>query len=229
MNLSGPRTPVLLAIGLGLLSVPLVAAGLIQPLPEWKQQIVEAPPLGFVGATVLALASALTASLVGGSLGGTLVRTRPVAAVLVALATAWPLGIGMLSITGAALGIQIRAGVLCIDTCNAMVTSEDGFSGFSAYPESLLGAAVFVVPIVLAVILLAVAVWLALRGRMMAGVIVIVGAYAALHAMSIFGGNGIPFACLAIGVTIWARLLHRADLNPVVTTPVEAIADAVTP
>ena len=209
MTLAGRWGPVLLALAFGLLSVPLVAASLVQPLPGWEQRIVHAPQVGWPQALLLALVSAVTASVVGGSLGGQLVRSRPVAAALVAIGTAWPIGIGMLSITAAASGIGLRIGVMCIDTCTPEITSADPLSGFAAYPQSLRGAAVFVVPLVVFSILMVVAWWLGRRRRFLAGIVLTVVAYAVLHVWSVLLGGFIAFVCIAIGVVIWAAVLSR--------------------
>ena len=208
MTLAGRWGPVLLALAFGLLSVPLVAASLVQPLPDWEQEIVHAPQVGWPQALLLALVSAVTASVVGASLGGQLVRSRPVAAALVAIGTAWPVGIGMLSITAAVFGIGLRVGILCIDTCTPEITSADPLSGFAAYPQSLLGAAVFGVPLVVFIILMVVAWWLSRRHRFLAGVVLTIVGYGALHVFSVSLGGGIAFACLAFGTVIWATRLY---------------------
>lgn len=209
MNLAGRWGPVVLATTLGLLSVPLVAAWLVQPLPAWQQEIVDAPPLNWLDALLLSLVSAVTASIVGGSLAGTLVRSRPVAATLVAIGTAWPIGIGMTSITAATVGIGFRAGIFCFDTCSPEITNLDPLSGFAAYFTSVQGAVFFVVPPIVSILLLAVAMWLARRGRFVAGIVLTVGAYAVLHIWTIVTGGGGAFACLAIGVMAWAIVLHQ--------------------
>ena len=207
--LAGRWGPVLLALAFGLLSVPLVAASLVQTPQDWQQEIVHAPPVGWFEALLLALVSAVTAAVVGGSFGGRLVRSRPDAAVLVAIGVAWPVGIGMLSITAAAFGIGLRVGILCIDTCTPEITNANPLSGFVAYPQSLLGAAVVAVPVVAFIVLMAVAWWLGRRRRFLAGIVLTVVAYAVLHLWSILLGGFIAFACLAIGVVIWGTVLHR--------------------
>lgn len=215
MNLTGRLAPVVLAVAFGLISVPLVAFGLVQPLPEWQQDSVEAPTIEFGSALLLAFFSAVTAAVVGGVVGGTLVRLRPVAAVLVALGTAWPIGIGMLSITAAIFQIPIKLGVYCIDQCDETITNGEPWSGFEAYPQSLWGGAVFVLPVVIALVLLGIVVWLSKRGRAVAPMIVMVGAYGSLHAMSVFDGNGIPFASLALGTLVWAIKLRQPATAPI--------------
>jgi hypothetical protein len=129
MNLARRGGPVLLALALGLLSVPFVAVLLIQPLPDYQQQIVEAPSLSWLDAVRLALVSAMSASVVGGFLGGAVIRSRLVAGTLVAIGIAWPVGIGMLSITASTLGIGLRLAIVCSDTCNSTSPTGTRFQG----------------------------------------------------------------------------------------------------
>ena len=207
MTLGGRRGPVMLALGFGLLSVPFVAVSLLQLPPDWEQEIVQAPQVGWPQAVVLALVSVVSASVVGGSLGGRLVRSRPIAGTLVASGTAWPIGIGMLSLTAAAFGIGLRIGVLCIDTCTPEITNADPLSGFVAYGLSLIPGVVGVVPVIVFIILMAAAWWLSRRRRFLIGVVLTAVGYAALHIFGIFLGGAIAFACLAMGVVIWAIVL----------------------
>jgi hypothetical protein len=213
--LAGRWGPVVLAVALGILSVPFVAVALIQPFREGEQDYLHAPPLDWPGALVLALVSATTASVVGGSVGGMLVRSRPVIGALVAIGTAWPIAISMLSVTSAAFGISLRKAVVCIDECSASITDQGPFSGAIAYVGSLLGSALLIFPPIACLLLLIVGVALARRGRIVWAIVVVVGAYAALHTFSLFYGGGIAMACLAIGVTIWAIKLRRTGTDQV--------------
>jgi hypothetical protein len=131
----------------------------------------------------------------------------------------------MLSITAAALGIWVRMGIYCIDTCTASITNQDPLSGPGAYLLSLLVGAIFPVGAIATTVLVVVARQLAKRGRLFAGIVLTVGAYAAIHLMSVLTGGSVAFACLAIGVVIWAVVLHltmrrdpikRQDSGPVV-------------
>ena len=208
-TVAGRWGPVLLALAFGLLSIPLVAASLVQAPPEWQQTIVDASPMSWLDALILAVVSAVTAAVVGGTLGGNLVRSRPVAAALVAIATAWPIGIGMLSITATAFGSRLRMGIYCIDTCTASISDRDPFSGIGAYVHSLIFAAFFVVPAIACVVLMVIGVWLARRRRFVTAMAFVVAGYAALHAWSVLSGGGVAFACLAFGVIVWATALHQ--------------------
>lgn len=201
--------PVRLALGLALLSMPVVAASLVQAPEAWQQRIVRAPRVGWVDAVVLALPSTLTASVVGGFLGSRLVRTRPIAAVLVAIGSAWPVGIMMLPISAAVMGIGLRAGILCIDTCNPSLTDEVPISGISAYIGSLIGGAFFIAPPALFVACV-VAAWRIGRRRYMAGSVLAIAGYGFLHGWSLLLGGFPAFAALAFGVLTWVRLLYRS-------------------
>lgn len=207
-TLAGRWGPVLLALAFGLLSIPLVAASLVQAPPALQQEQRDALPLGWLDALILGVVSAVTAAVVGGTLGGNLVRSRPVAAALVAIATAWPIGIGMLSITATALGIRLRMGIYCIDTCNASISDRDPFSGIGAYVISLIWGAWFVVPAIACVVLMVIGAGLAWRRRVVTAMAFVVAGYAALHWWSVLGG-GVAFACLAFGVIVWATALHQ--------------------
>ena len=147
VTLAGRWGPVLLAVAFGLPSMPLVWSLLVQPPPESQQIIVGAPPVGWLDALLLSMASVATASVAGGSLGGILVRSRPLAAALVAIGTAWPVGIGMLSIAAAALGIEVRIAIVCVDTCSPEITNQEPLSGFGAYFEFVWAAFPFLLPL----------------------------------------------------------------------------------
>ncbi len=213
-TLAGRWGPVLLALAFGLLSIPLVAVSLFQAHMK-SQTIVDASSMSWLDALILAVVSAVTAAVVGGTLGGNLVRSRPVAAALVAIATAWPIGIGMLSITAFALGIRLRMGISCIDVCTASINDGDPFSGIMAYWYSLiltyslsfLSGAFFVVPAI-ACVLMVIGAWLAGRRRLVTAMAFVVAGYAALHWWSVHEG-GVAFACLAFGVIVWATALHQ--------------------
>jgi hypothetical protein len=157
----------------------------------------------------------LTASIVGGTLGGTIVRSRPMIAALVAIGTAWPVGIGMLSITAHALDISLRTGIYCIDTCSVSITSLQPLSGLGAYATSVVWGMPFGSPIGSGILLL-VAWWLGRHHRYLAGVVVTIAAYAFLHMWSVLSQGLIAFACLAVGVVISATLLHRIEKRDLV-------------
>ena len=202
-TLAGRWGPVLLALAFGLLSIPLVAVSLVQAHMK-SQRMVDESSLSWLDALILAVVSAVTAAVVGGILGGNLVRSRPVAAALVAIATAWPIGIGMLSITATALGIRLLIGDGCTFGC---ISDGDPFSGIEAYLSSLFFGAWFVVPVIACVVLMVIGAWLAGRRRLVTAMAFVVAGYAALHWWSVLGG-GVAFACLAFGVIVWATALH---------------------
>ena len=203
-TLAGRWGPVLLTLAFGLLSIPLVAVSLVQAHMK-SRTMVDESSLSWLDALILAVVSAVTAAVVGGTLGGNLVRSRPVAAALVAIATAWPIGIGMLSITATALGIRLLIGDGCTFGC---ISDGDPFSGIEAYLSSLIFGAFFVWPPIAGVVLMVIGAWLAGRRRLVTAMAFVVAGYAALHAFSV-GSGGVAFACLAFGVIVWATALHQ--------------------
>jgi hypothetical protein len=196
------------ALPFGLISIPLVATSLVQALPEWQQNIVDAPSLGWLAALVLAAGSVIPASIIGGGLGGQFVRSRPVAGAIVAIAVAWPVGIAMLSITASLAGISLETAILCIDTCTPQITNLQPGSGLAAYATALVVGQVFIVPPVAGVVLLLLARWTAKRHRLLSSLVLSIAAYGAVHLMSVTYG-GLAFPCLAIGITVWAVLLRE--------------------
>ena len=206
--------PPLLAIVLGLLSVPLVAGSLAPEPPEWQAELIGVGPLDSGDAFLLATVSVIAAALVGGGLASRLVRRNPVAASLVAIGTAWPTAIAMLSVTAAVFGIGLATPIVCIDSCNPEITNTDPSSGLRAYVATASLGVMFVVPIVLSIVCILVAVVLRRQGTVLFGSLFIVVGYGALHFWSVRYG-AVPFACLAIGVVVWAVTLGRHEPAPV--------------
>jgi hypothetical protein len=226
--LGTPVAPILLAVVFGLLSVPIVAWSLVQAPADWVQDIVHAPLLGWSDAVTLALCSTVAASLVGGGLGGLLVRRHPVAATLLAIGTAWPVGIAMLSLVAATLGIGLRTGILCIDTCTPSITDQDPLSGLAASVGVVVGSAVFLIFPVAFAGLVAAGAFASRRGNVLVGSALVVAGYGALYFWSLLLGGGPAFVCLALGVVAWTVLLHqpRAEAITPAHTSASTSADA---
>ena len=79
-------------------------------LADWR-------PMGWPGALALPGCAYLTAAVIGGYLGGRARVAHRVGGALIALAIAWPIGIAVLPAAATAVGVPLRAGIMCIDGC----------------------------------------------------------------------------------------------------------------
>ena len=220
--LATPVAPILVAVVFGLLSVPIVAWSLVQAPADWVQDIVHAPPIGWSDGITLALCSTVGAALVGGGLGGLVVRRHPVAATLLAIGTAWPVGIAMLSLVAATFGIGLRTGIQCIDTCTPYITDQDPLSGLAASFEVVFYSAFFLIFPAAFAGLLAAGAFAGRRGNVLVGSALVVAGYGALYFWSLLLGGGPAFVCLALGVVAWTVLLHPPRVEAI--TPADASA-----
>ncbi len=208
-----PRGPLLLALGLSLLSAPIVAWALtIEPGPlnshGWEQ-----PALG--QAVVVALVAVVMAGLVGGGIGGLVVREHPTTGALVAIALAWPVALSTLPIIATVVGARVQQAYICRESaCGFAIDYANPLSGVGAYALSVAMSAVLGVPALLAVGCL-VGSWVMVRradGGIASAALVVV-AYACLHlpwvVIVVFAGSAVglvAFACLAVGVVVWVAL-----------------------
>lgn len=202
--LAGPFGPSLLAVAFALLSVPFVAASLARPLGDGLGNM---PAVAWSDRLGVALVSTVASAVVGGTLGGLLVRSRPRLATLVAIGTAWPVGISLLPIAAAAWGNTLEIGAMCFASCEAVITQKDGWTGLSAYLSTVGWGFVFVLPVVLGAMLLGMARAPRSGLRVWASCLLVVGGYGALHAVSLVEGGGVAFVCLGVGVLVWTRVL----------------------
>jgi hypothetical protein len=201
--------PVTSAVALGLISIPLVALTVFAE-PRTGATSVGWQPVAAVPALLLTTLAILPAAIVGGSLGGALVATRPATAVLVVLAVSWPIGIAMLPLAANILGIRMDAAIVCIDACTAYLTNADPFSGLEAYLSSIIIGGSIGGGAPLAAIV-GIAGWLVLpRGTTSGRIGLAVVSYAAFHLWSVMYAV-IPFGCLAVGAITWASWLRRRE------------------
>jgi hypothetical protein len=198
---------VLLAVLFALASAVPVAWVLQMGPDQFVIEAVGWHPLGTGQALALALGAVIPAGVLGGLFGGLAWMRRPVIAPVTALAVAWFVGIVALPVVATALDIPLRAGIACLDACQAKLRDGDLLRGVAAYGESLLAAPftfyVLAVPAALFVI--------ARRARQPA---IWVAAWLSLHAainpLSIVQA-GLIYGVLLVGVLLWSAWLWARD------------------
>lgn len=218
--------PVGLALFLALISIPLVAGSFVAQWSgarwsEWGRDAVE---VTWPDALVLASAAALTSALLAGSVAGLVVRAHPKLGGFLAVAIAWPVGIGMLSVTAAYTSMDLGiVGGWCETTCDVVITNAPA-SSLNAYAASVFPLAIYNWPIVLLVgvpaLLLLVRLRLTSRTRLLAASVLVIAIYATVHLWSILLGGAVAFACLAMGAGAWMQALVKPTLTAFDGTPV---------
>ncbi len=226
MSLASSRAgPVLVALGLGLLSVPLVAWSLTVepsaralangPLDEridgcrWRRSM---------RCCWRWSSSSRPRSSPGGSAGVAWRRWRLVG-VAVAISLGWALGIVLLPIAASLLGIHLRAGITCtaLTFCQATLRDDELLSGATAYVELVAGVLLLMSAPVVPLIPIA-ALWLGRRaGRFVVPVLAVIGGHAIIHWIAIANQDPsavVAYACLAVGVLLWALWLRRQAPPP---------------
>jgi hypothetical protein len=199
--------PVLLALGLAILSIPIVAGALMNTgAPGYY----ELPDPAFGDVLVLAAVACLASAGLAGVIGGAVLRQHRVLGPLVAIGLAWPIAVTLVPLVANALGIHYQAVVFCLDSCSVEIDSAKPFSGIAAVAGTIQMGVMTIVP---DIILLA-ALWAADRaargGSNGAAAALVVLGFGALDwpAFACGGATGLlPFAILAIGVTLWASML----------------------
>lgn len=206
LGMPSALAPTVAAVLLAVPAVPIVAASFML---QWgSPREYETFVMPWSEALVLAAASSVVSALVAGSVAGLLVRRHPKVAAMLALAIAWPVGIGMLSVAAAATAMDLEIVEFCLDSCESKISNE-ALSGVAAYLESL-EFNVITWPLLIATVLGLF--WLA-HLRIASGTdlflanVVGTGTYATLHVASLTMGGGVAFLCLAVGVAAWCRLL----------------------
>lgn len=207
-DLISRRGPIVVAVGLAVLSIPVVTIALLLA-PEAAPRL-NVTRLALGEAVALAAIATISAAVVGGAIGGFVIRSRRSLGVLAAIALAWPVGVAVVPIAASALGIRFQAVEFCIDGCNPMIRSDVPLSGAQAYFQSAVVSAATVVPLLGVLLLRPVARALDRRGAFTMASIVIVAAYATLNWVIVSGGvvAFLPFVALAIGVVLWSRLIE---------------------
>lgn len=199
--------PVITAVVLGLISIPVVAVSVFAQPPADDYMSTGWRPMETGSALLLAACAVIPASIAGGRLGGQFAHTRPATAVLLALASSWPIAIGLLPLAANVLGIRMVAAIVCIDACTAELTSIDPFSGAAAYVTSVIvGGSIGGVGLI-AGFAGAVGWWLTRRRRASGRIRDVVVVYAGLHFWTVLYG-AVPFVCLVAGTLAWITWLR---------------------
>lgn len=151
--------PTSVALLLALVSLPLVALTLpvVVPPPDPSTLAPAAPPLD-PSRWLAAIGSVVAGALVGGSVGGWLVRRNGVVGTLAAIVLAWHVGLFALPVLPAASGLEFRAGSYCVDFCHIAIEG-----GATSAIEIYLPLGWFFAPIVgwgpLVTLILGVVIW----------------------------------------------------------------------
>jgi hypothetical protein len=226
---------VAVAVGLALLAViPVAGSLLVEPSPTtlansgFAQGPIDWQPISLPAALALALVVVLIAALVGGSLGGLVWRWRRFAGAVGALVTAWATGIVMLPLAAAALGIHLRAGIVCVMGCESLLRDDKPFGGAKAYGEFVVGTLAilwaFVWPGLLILFAVFVLPWW-IRGRAAPRprlpLTIAIAAFAAVHGFPLLWaaptghGGTVPYVCLSLGVVAWTVWMARGSRAPI--------------
>ena len=209
--LARPYAPVMLALGLALLSSPVVAGSLMLPPEERLIEDVGWVPVDWASAMLLALAAVIPAALVGGSLGGLVRSSRPVLGAFVAVWISWAIGIIVLPAAATLLGVTLRAAVMCLDACHATLRDGDPLSGANAYVSTLQAGMMFFIPVFFGGVLATFAASAGRNNALISGVVLAVLAQGAFHLWSLMLGGWAAWLCLAVGVVIWSAVLPRPE------------------
>jgi hypothetical protein len=193
--------PVLLAVTLSILSVPIVAIALVGGSNTACLCSGDGPgSLDWASAVAIALVAVLAAGIIGGSIGGRFVRRAPLWGLIIAVAVAWPVAIITLPVLPTILGVTFNTAYVCIDACSPQISAGEPLSGLTAYGQSLEAGVLLVVPAGLA-IAFAIAAWVATRrNHVRVGAACALVAYASLN---LWSDVGLPFLCLVVGAVIW--------------------------
>jgi hypothetical protein len=222
------------AVGLALLSViPVAWSFLVTPSSTtlanrgFVQGPIDWEPISLPAALALALAVVLIAALVGGSVGGLVWRWRPFAGAAAALVTAWATGILTLPMAAAALGIHLRAGIVCFFGCESLLRDDKPLGGVQAYAEFVLGTLALLQSFVwpaLAVLLVLFVLPSWIRGRAAPRPrlprTVAVAAFAAVQGFPLVWvaatghGGVVPYLCLSLGIVAWTVWMSRSSRAP---------------
>ena len=217
LRVSGPinrgvlRRPFALACLLGLASAAPVAWWLLQPPRSDWERSTGWQQLELLEVLILAVVSVLAASIVGGGLAGRALSRHRTSSPLLAIGLAWPTAIAVLPIAASVFRIPLRAGIVCIDSCSATLTSARPLSGFEAYLSATIVGAVTLITSLPALGIALVGVWLGQRGHRLASAGAMVVGYGCLYVWTIAFGGALPFALLAIGVVVWAYAAAREE------------------
>jgi uncharacterized membrane protein YecN with MAPEG domain len=215
-----------LALVFGLLSLPVVTWAVANP----AQSSGYVPHrVALTDALEIAAVAVLAAALIGGFIGGRLVR-HATWSMFVTVTASWFVGMTSLSLVPALLGIQYEGAGMCIDGCWATLTSATPLSGATTWAVGFGFSLSMVAPLLIALACL----WLANRnaraGSLGTAAFLVVFAHGAGQFMTFVGG-GLPAAavylCLGAGLVAWATLVIPKPV--VASTPLDLIEPVPNP
>jgi hypothetical protein len=210
--------PVTAALVLALCSViPVAWSLLVEPSASvlanegYVTEPIDWRPLSPFEAFALATVVIVPVALVVGWLGGLVWRRHAMVGVLVTITLAWALGIVLLPIAANLLGLPLRTGIFCMFGCEANLRDDQPLSGVIAYAQLVFT----VVLIAYALLIPAFVFWLGGKiGWYIVPVLAVIGGHAVVHWLAILSptaGAQVPYACLAIGVVLWALWMQRSS------------------
>lgn len=223
-----PLAPVVLAVTLATLSIPFVAASLLQGPPEWQRGF--GSLIGWsmspTEALLVSAIVALPAAGIGGSVGGWVLARHVATGAFIATVLGWSIGVVMLPIAATAMDAPIAIQI-CIDGCDTPVIETGRLvSGIGGLAVATLWGFLFVLPAIIGSVFLIAAGVLARRRHPIAATVAIVLGIGSFQAMALVMGGLVPYVCLAIGIVTWTALLrgsryreppgdeHPVDLPP---------------
>ena len=201
-----PTGAVVLAVALSVLSTPVAAISIqaVSPAPPWWPDSQRAIPLD--EALRIAFPVVIVAGVVGGGLGGLIVRRQPVGGLFVAMASAWLAAIVATPVLAWVLGIAYNGAWWCFDGCEPALTTRVVWSGAVSYLESF--ALAIAGPLELAVAFAAYGRRFSGRGRRRLSAALAIATFLALNFWTFAAfanplGNIPAVAALVIGAVIW--------------------------
>ena len=189
--------PTLLDLALAIISIPFATLAIIL---VGVDSHADPTPVDTGLAVAMALVAVVVGALVGGTLGGLVVRRRPLLGLALAIGTAWPTALATLSIVPGIVGREYGAVRLCIDSCSPVIRGDSALSAIAGYGVSLLFTAAVAVPA--AGILLFIAWELGRRRRRGLQPVFVAAAVVAIDSWSMWSG-ALAAAALVVGALVW--------------------------
>ncbi len=208
-----PFGPLLLAIALALASTPLAMLAIAMTATD---ELGNPQPIDPAVALTMALVAVVAGALAGGSAGGLIVRRRPIAGLLLAVAVSWPVAASTLSVVPNLLGSQFYAVTICIDSCEPFIDAASPSTALWAYIVTVpVGLALSFIPVIGFVSIG----WLAAkRGqrRLVAGLGL--AAVVGFNAWSMYVG-WVAAAALVVGAVLWVAPYWNVRVSAVSPSP----------
>lgn len=194
--------PTFFALALAIISIPFATLAIMLAGVDSSG---DPTPVDTGLALVMALVAVVAGALVGGTLGGLVVRRRPLLGLGLAIGSAWPTALATLSIVPGLVGREYGAVRMCFDSCSPVIRGDSTLSAIAGYGISLLFTAIVAVPA--AGILLFIAWELGRRRRRALQPVFVAAAVVAIDSWSMWSG-ALAAAALVAGSLVWV-LPHR--------------------